>query len=148
MDVDWSWQQFSELSAIETYEILALRQNVFVLEQKCLYLDVDGLDIHAWHLCGRNHAGALVAYARLLPPRLKYSEPSIGRVLVGKTARGLGLGRQLMSLCLEKCSADYSGQGVRISAQVYLERFYQSFGFKQVGDLYDDGGIPHVEMVL
>ncbi len=148
MNVSWIWQQFDQLSARGVYEILALRQNVFVLEQKCLYLDVDGLDIQAQHLLGRDDGGALVAYARLLPPHVKYTEPSIGRVLVDKAARGFGLGRRIVDLCLEKCAADYSDQGVRISAQVYLQDFYHSFGFERVGDLYDDGGIAHVEMVL
>ena len=127
--------------------MLAVRQQVFMVEQACLYLDADGLDIQAWHLLGAASDGALIAYARLLPPHTRYSEPSIGRVLVAKSARGRGLGRMLLTRCLEQCEIEYGNQTVRVSAQVYLSAFYESFGFKIVGEPYDDGGIAHVGMV-
>ncbi len=128
--------------------MLAARQQVFMVEQACLYLDADGLDHQAWHLLGSHADGALIAYARVLPPHTRYPEPSIGRVLVAKTARGIGLGRTLLTLCLEKCKAEQGDQNVRVSAQVYLRAFYESFGFEVVGQPYDDGGIAHVGMVL
>ncbi len=128
--------------------MLAARQQVFMVEQACLYLDADGLDTQAWHLFGTDPDAALMAYARLLPPHTRYPEPSIGRVLVAKAARGIGLGRTLLTRCLEKCEAEYGDQTVRISAQVYLSAFYESFGFEVVGQPYDDGGIAHVKMVL
>ncbi|PZO12046.1 MAG: GNAT family N-acetyltransferase [Leptolyngbya foveolarum] len=145
--IDWYWRTFGELSNAQIYDILAVRQQVFVLEQKCLYLDVDGRDREALHLLGNNCANQIVAYARLLPPNTRYAEPSIGRVLVVESARGTGLGRELVQRCLEKCELPYGDYSVKISAQVYLREFYQSFGFEGVGEPYDDGGIPHVEMV-
>ena len=154
-NVDWFWRTFDELSNVQVYGILALRQQVFVLEQECLYLDVDGRDAEALHLFGcvgedsleEDRANNIVAYARLLPPNTRYAEPSIGRVLVVESARGGGLGKGLIVRCLEKCKKAYADYPVKVSAQVYLARFYQSFGFEVVGEPYDDGGIPHVGMV-
>ncbi len=148
LKIDWTWRCFDDISAAAVYEMLAVRQQVFVVEQACLYLDADGLDSQAWHLFGYDSSGRLVAYARLLPPQTRYEEPSIGRVLVGKAARGVGLGRELISRCLKKCETQYSQQSVRISAQVYLTAFYQSFGFESFGEPYDDGGIAHIGMLL
>ena len=148
MKINWTWRCFEDISAAAVYEMLAVRQQVFVVEQTCLYLDADGLDSQAWHLFGYDLSGRLVAYARLLPPQTRYAEPSIGRVLVGKAARGVGIGRELISRCLEKCETQYSHPSVRISAQVYLTAFYQSFGFESLGEPYDDGGIAHIGMLL
>ena len=148
LKIDWTWRCFDDISAAAVYEMLAVRQQVFVVEQACLYLDADGSDSQAWHLFGHDLSGRLVAYARLLPPQTRYEEPSIGRVLVGKAARGVGIGRELISRCLEKCEAQYSHPSVRISAQVYLTAFYQSFGFEPFGEPYDDGGIGHIGMLL
>lgn len=153
--LNWSWRRFDELSNAQFYDILALRQRVFILEQKCLYLDADGRDKEALHLFGcvcetslkENCSKEILAYARLLPPNTRYVEPSIGRVLVTESARGKGLGQRLIWLCLEKCEALYPDKCVRVSAQVYLKRFYRSFGFEVVGNVYDDDGIPHVDMV-
>ena len=107
----------------------------------------NGRDQAALHLFGSNDSDEIVAYARLLPPNTRYAEPSIGRVLVVESARGQGLGRELIQRCLEKCELLYFGHSVKVSAQVYLENFYQGFGFEIVGEPYDDGGIPHVGMV-
>ena len=148
MKISWIWQCFDDMSAAKVYGMLAVRQQVFVVEQACLYLDADGLDSLAWHVFGYDPSGRLAAYARLLPPETRYKEPSIGRVLVCKPARGVGIGRELISRCLEKCETQYSHPSVRISAQVYLTAFYQSFGFESVGEPYDDGGIAHVGMLL
>ena len=145
--MDWCWREFDELSNEQVYDILAVRQQVFVLEQKCLYLDVDGRDRQALHLFGSNGSNQIVAYARLLPPNTRYVEPSIGRVLVVEAGRGQGWGRELIARCLEKCKTAYANYPIKVSAQVYLTRFYQSFGFEVAGDPYDDGGIPHVGMV-
>ena len=147
MKLQWCWREFSELSNGQVYDILAVRQQVFVLEQKCLYLDVDGRDKEALHLFGSNDADEIVAYARLLPPNTRYVEPSIGRVLVVESARDEGLGRELIARCLEKCKQAYADHPVKVSAQVYLTQFYQGFGFEVVGEPYDDGGISHVGMI-
>ena len=130
------------------HEILAVRQSVFVLEQHCFYQDADEFDLLSWHLIGRDERGVIAAYARLCFPNTKYQEPAIGRVLVVKSARGKGLGKQLIQRCLRKCEAAYPSQGIRISAQQYLQPFYEDFGFQAVGSPYDDAGVAHIAMIL
>ncbi|MEM9088933.1 MAG: GNAT family N-acetyltransferase [Cyanobacteria bacterium P01_F01_bin.53] len=147
MNSYWTWHQFSDLANEQVYEMLAMRQQVFVVEQRCPYQDFDSLDQDAWHLLGRSEPDKIAAYARLLAPDTRYPEPSIGRVLVCQLARGRGLGRQLIGHCLEKSAELYPANPVRISAQVYLERFYREFGFEPVGEPYDDDGMPHRTMV-
>ena len=129
------------------HEILSVRARVFVLEQHCFYLDADEYDVSADHLIGRNDSGEVIAYLRLCKPHSKYAEPSIGRVLVVKPARGRGFGKQLMQRCIEKCEAQYLEQTIRLSAQHHTQAFYQSFGFQAVGSPYNDAGILHIDMV-
>lgn len=148
MEINWAWQKFEALSGLEVYEILAIRQQVFAVEQQCAYLDADGIDIQSWHLCGRNSTQMLVAYARLMPPGVKYPELSIGRVLVLSAERGSGLGHQLVAQCLNKCRAEYYKQDIRISAQAHLEKFYASAGFERTGEPYNEDGIKHIAMRL
>jgi ElaA protein len=140
-------KSFSELSVAELYEILALRQRVFVLEQTCLYNDLDGLDDRCDHLWTRGGDGALAAYLRILPPGLSYPEPSLGRVLVAATARGTGAGRELMREGLARARARYGDVPIRIGAQAYLEKFYGDLGFRRASEDYVEDGIPHLEMV-
>jgi len=130
------------------HEMLSLRSEVFVVEQQSLYLDPDEFDKDSWHLFGRSDSGLLMAYSRISVPGSKYSQASLGRILVEKQSRGSGFGRQMIELSLAKCHYHYQGKGVRISAQTYLISFYQSFKFVVVGKPYDDGGVEHVEMVL
>ena len=129
----WSWTRFEDLGVQALYDILALRCRVFVLEQGA-FLDPDGADPHSWHLQGRDEAGALQAYLRGVDPGIKYAEPSIGRVLTSPETRGTGLGRALMLEGLARCTAQWPGQGVRISAQARLRAFYAGLGFEAVGD--------------
>ncbi len=141
MDLTWHLRTFAELSSDELYAILALRQRVFVVEQKCLYLDADGHDRvsrHLWAVRG----DAIAAYLRIVPAGVKFSEVSIGRVLTAPEARGGGLGRELMKRGIEACGA----VPITISAQAYLETFYTELGFVRVSDVYDDDGIPHIDM--
>ncbi|MFZ4652081.1 MAG: GNAT family N-acetyltransferase [Rubrivivax sp.] len=142
----WRWQRFTELGVDGLYEVLALRCRVFILEQGP-YLDPDGLDQVSWHLQGRDAAGALQAYLRVVDPGRKYTEPSIGRVITAPEVRGTGLGRVLMREGLQRCDAAWPGRGVRISAQAHLQRFYGSLGFEAVGAPYLEDGIPHLEMI-
>ena len=142
----WSWTRFEDLGVHALYDILALRCRVFVLEQGA-YLDPDGVDPHSWHLLGRDEAGVLQAYLRVVDPGIKYAEPSIGRVITAPEVRGTGLGRALMREGLARCAAQWPGQGVRISAQARLRRFYAGLGFEAVGDEYLEDDIPHVEML-
>jgi ElaA protein len=143
----WQCCRFTELSLSALQHIYAARQAVFVVEQKCFYLDVDGLDEQAWHLAAWSplHAQPL-AYARLFPPGVKYAEASIGRVLTLDAVRGRGWGRLLVERAVAQCDTLFGGSALRISAQAHLERFYGGFGFHAVGKAYMEDGIPHIEM--
>jgi ElaA protein len=142
----WHWKPFDALTARELYAILALRGEVFVVEQRCAYLDPDGHDPAAWHLWTDDSAGRVLACARVFPPGVKYPEASIGRVVTAASVRGTGLGRALMAQALEKLFHACGDVPVHLSAQAHLERFYASFGFERVGEPYDEDGIPHVGM--
>jgi ElaA protein len=145
MNVAFSAKPFDALTAPELYDVLALRQRVFVVEQACAYLDCDGKDRQAVHLLGRAPDGALVAYARLLPPGVSFAEASIGRVVTDRAVRRAGLGRALMNEAIARASGLFGGP-LRIGAQRYLERFYAELGFVVEGEPYVEDGIPHVEM--
>jgi ElaA protein len=143
----WVLRTYADLSRDELYAILALRQNVFVVEQHCAFLDADGLDPHAWHLLGKGTDDALAAYLRIISPGRRFAEPSIGRVAVAATYRGRGLGKELMREGVRHCRDLFPGTSIRISAQQYLERFYTELGFILEGRPFDEDGIPHVYMV-
>ena len=147
--IRYSCIRFDDLSPCELYEILALRQEVFIVEQNCPYLDADGRDQPAWHLMARNEAGQLVAYTRLLPEGVSYpGYVSIGRVVSSPAARGTGAGRQTMQKSIEMCRHLFGNQAIKIGAQSYLLRFYESLGFGSTGEEYLEDGIPHTKMVL
>ncbi len=143
----WTWSRFEDLGMRPLYEILALRCRVFILEQGP-YQDPDGLDLYAWHLQGRDEAGVLQAYLRVVDPGRKYDEPSIGRVITSPEVRGSGAGRGLVREGVARCAQAWPGRAIRISAQAHLRRFYGEAGFEPVGDEYLEDGIPHVEMLL
>jgi len=148
--IEWQWRSFAELSNTELYEVLAQRQLVFILEQQCIFNDFDGLDQQAHHLLGWRVAGGkrqLAAYLRCLAPGAKYTEMSLGRVLTTSAARGTGAGRELIARGIEHACRQHPGHRIRIGAQAYLERFYQSFGFETVSAPYDEDGIMHVDML-
>ncbi|GEN25223.1 acetyltransferase [Halomonas cupida] len=147
----WQWKRFEELSLDELYEILRVRQEVFTVEQNCVYQDVDGLDRVAWHLL-LQHEGSggctdIQGYLRIVYPGHKYSEPSIGRVMTTGAARGRGVGRLLMEKALAFLASEAPGLPIRISAQQYLETFYAEFGFETVSEPYAEDGIAHIEML-
>jgi ElaA protein len=144
--VNWLWLRFADLGVDNLYDALALRCRVFILEQGP-YLDPDGLDRVSWHLLGRDAAGTLQAYLRVVDPGVKYTEPSIGRVITAPEVRGTGVGRVLFAEGVRRCEAAFPGQGIRISAQAHLEQLYGSFGFVRVGEPYLEDNIPHLEML-
>lgn len=149
--ITWQWSSFDGLTVKQLYAMLALRQEVFVLEQNCLYPDIDGLDPDAWHLLGWRNAGdelELVAHLRCLAPGAKYTEMSIGRVVTSPAARGTGLGRELVAQGLEFARMLHPGHAIRIGAQAHLEAFYAGFGFVTVSEPYDEDGILHIDMLL
>lgn len=148
MSARFSWQfaPFSELSANALHRILALRADVFVVEQNCAYADPDTKDRVAHHLWAEDEQGEVVAVARVVPPGTSYDEPSIGRVATASSVRGTGLGRELMHRGIHYAQQLFPGDDVVISAQHYLLRFYTEFGFQPEGDVYDEDGIPHIQM--
>ncbi len=138
----WHEKGFSELTVSELYAITQLRERVFVVEQNCVYLDADGLDPVCRHLWAER-GGALRAYLRIVPAGTKWAECSIGRVITAPEARGTGLGRELMARGIAAC-----GNGaIRIGAQAHLEKWYGELGFTRASDVYDEDGIPHIEML-
>ena len=146
----FQWCTFHELTLDQLYEILRARQEVFTVEQDCAYQDADGKDHLSWHLtCWDSNAESpsLLGYLRVVYPGIKYPEPSIGRVLTREAARGTGLGRELMQHAIRHTHRELPQAAIRISAQLYLQRFYQALGFEQVSTPYDEDGIPHIEML-
>lgn len=148
-DVEWRWRSFHALSVDELQFIYMARQQVFALEQQCVYLDADGYDSQSEHLAAWSNAVRVpLAYARLVAPGVKYDEPSIGRVITTSTGRGRGLGQELVRRAIQRSREIYPGQGIRISAQSYLESFYGAAGFRVCGPRYLEDGIDHTEMLL
>lgn len=148
MSIEFKIYRFDELSPSLLYDILQLRQQVFIIEQNCFYLDADGKDAQSWHLCAFEK-GNLVGYARVLPPGLSYkTDASIGRVVLVPTHRGTGLGRKLMLKSMAICQEQYPNAAIALSSQCYAESFYGSLGFNPVGDPYEDAGIMHIKMRL
>ena len=145
--IHWTYKNYTDLTTDELYQILSLRSKVFVVEQNCVYQDLDNKDQESWHLLGYIN-DTLVAYVRLLPPGLSYAEASIGRVITHPDYRQKGYGIALMQLAIEKANIQFSTQKLKISAQCYLIKFYESFGFKILGVEYLEDGIPHIEMIL
>lgn len=140
---------FNELSTYALYEILALRQEVFVVEQNCPYQDCDGKDLLSWHLMGRDESGKLVCYTRLLPKGISYDNyVSIGRVVSSPSVRGSGAGKILMDESIRMCRKLFGTQAIKIGAQTYLLRFYEGFGFRSTLEEYLEDGIPHTKMIL
>ncbi|HLX22408.1 MAG TPA: GNAT family N-acetyltransferase [Usitatibacter sp.] len=144
----WHFAKFDDLSPRDIHDLYQARVAVFVLEQKCPFQDVDGADPQCWHLVGRaSRDGEVLAYCRLVPPGVKYPEPSIGRVLTTEKARRTGAGRELMDQALFHCEKLWPGKALKIGAQQYLERFYGGYGFKRSSEPYDEDGIMHIEMI-
>lgn len=146
--INWVYKSFFELTNLELYAILQLRNDVFVLEQACLYQDADGKDKNCYHLSAIDEEKNLIAYCRILPPGLSYTEASIGRVLTAGTQRKMGMGKELMERAIETTMLQFKCNAIRISAQEYLLAFYQNLGFKPVGNSYLEDNIPHIEMLF
>ncbi len=146
MQLQWVLKKFEELSPYELYNILRLRSEVFVVEQQCVFLDMDNKDQYCHHLMGI-HDNELVAYVRLVPPGLAYEEMSIGRVVSSPKYRGTGAGRELMIKAIAVATELFGKQPIRIGAQLYLKKFYSSLGFEPQGDIYIEDEIPHIIML-
>ena len=143
----WKLKAFNELTPYELYAILRLRSEVFIVEQNCPYLDEDNKDQKGYHLMGWKD-DLLAAYTRLLPAGVSYPNmASIGRVVTSPAARGLGIGRELMEVSINKLYELFGHKPIKIGAQLYLQKFYESLGFVQTDEGYLEDGIPHIEMV-
>lgn len=144
--IEWSLKKFEELSALELYEILRLRSEVFVVEQNCVFLDMDDKDQFSLHLQGRID-GKLAAVVRILPPGLAYAEPSIGRVVSSPLFRRKGVGIELMNTAIQETISLHGNIPIKIGSQLYLKKFYESFGFLQCSETYLEDDIPHIKMI-
>lgn len=148
MKLNWIVKKFEALTPYELYNIMWLRNEVFVVEQNCVYQDADYKDQKGWHLMGVDEEGKLMAYVRLLPVGVSYKkEPSIGRVVTNPAARGTGVGRELMQIAIQQCEELFGKTDIKIGAQYYLYKFYSSLGFEQASDIYLEDGIEHIEMI-
>ena len=146
--MNWICKYFEELSLRELYEIGRLRQEVFVLEQNCPYVDFDGKDLYCYHLMGFDENNRLVAYSRIVPKGVSYEDYiSIGRVVTSGLVRKSGLGRILMLESISVCEKLFGKSDIKISAQTYLLKFYESLGFVSTGKEYLEDDIPHTEMI-
>lgn len=141
------FKHFSELSTDELYDILQLRAEIFVVEQDCVYNDIDGLDKNAVHQFLKKD-DEIVAYSRLLKPGTRFPHYSIGRVIVAQSERGTGLGIQMMEEAKQFILNNWQAEKIKISAQKYLRNFYEDLGFKIVTDEYLEDGIPHFGMIF
>jgi len=139
-------KKFKELKGEETYKILKIRNEIFIVEQLCAYLDCDGKDIEAYHLFLKDNK-EIVAYLRILKKGVSYDEISIGRVLVHKNYRRKGIAKEMMKKAINFIEDSLNEREIRIEAQVYLIHFYKSFGFEEVSNMYLEDDIPHIEML-
>jgi ElaA protein len=146
MQIQWLLKKFEELTPYQLYALLQLRSEVFVVEQNCVFLDADDKDQNAYHLMGFDTT-KLVAYTRLVPPQEIYEQVSIGRVVTSSCIRGSGAGKELMNQSIEAVYKLFGVQPIKIGAQLYLKKFYESLGFRQVSAVYLEDGIEHIHMI-
>lgn len=146
MIMEWRYKQFVQLTPFEVYELLQLRAEVFVVEQNCVFLEPDGIDNRCLHLLGYNN-NKLLAYTRIVPPGLAYNQASIGRVVTSPSVRNIGAGKKLMQRSIDMLYSSFGKVTIKIAAQFYLKKFYESFGFYQVSEVYLDDGIEHIHML-
>ena len=147
MQLNWTLKKFDGLTTIELYALLQLRNEVFVVEQNCAYQDADDKDQKSFHLMGWD-GDTLAAYTRIIPAGISYAEASIGRVVTSPRYRGAGAGKTLMQLSISNTFGLFNCNAIKIGAQLYLRKFYESLGFVQSSDEYLEDNIPHIEMLL
>ena len=144
--MNWQIKNFNELTTDELYKILEVRNEVFIVEQKCAYQDCDNKDKNAYHLFSTEN-GNIVSYLRILEKGISYKEISIGRVLVANNYRGKSLAKEGMTRAIKFIENHLKETAIRISAQAYLINFYKNLGFKEVSEVYLEDDIPHIEML-
>jgi len=144
--IGWRLKKFDELTPQELYSILQLRNEVFVVEQNCVFQDADNKDQFSYHLMGWD-GEKLIAYSRIIPPGIVYEFPSIGRVVTSPLSRRNGSGKILMNESIKAIQKLFGEAAIELGAQLYLKKFYESFGFIQSGEIYLEDGIQHIEMI-
>lgn len=142
----WQLKKFEQLELEELYQILKNRVDIFVVEQDCAYPEIDGIDPKCYHLFKKDQA-EIVAYARLVPKGVLYDQPAIGRIIVNRTYRKHGYGRELIDQAIKVITEDWAESEIKLQGQTYLREFYQSFGFQEISETYLEDGIPHVDMI-
>ena len=142
----WKLKTFEHLTPFELYAVLRLRSEVFVVEQNCAFLDMDNIDLSCYHLMGWNENN-LVAYTRLMDKHVKYDMMSIGRVVTSPAYRGQGFGMELMKQSIDRLYDLFGKNPIKIGGQLYLRRFYESFGFEKSSEIYLEDNIEHIEMI-
>jgi ElaA protein len=147
MNIEWRCRFFNDLTPSELYDIIQLRNDVFVVEQQCVFQDADGVDKRCYHLTGYD-GNTLVAYTRIIAPGITFAEASIGRVANAGAYRGLGIGKELMQRSIKHCIQLFGAVPIMIGAQLYLKKFYEMLGFNAVGEVYLEDNIPHIHMNL
>jgi len=147
MPIHWKIKTFEELSTPELYQILRLRSEVFVVEQNCVYQDIDNKDQKAWHLFGE-FEGEIIAYSRLFQPGDYFEFSSIGRVIVAEKHRDKNYGHELINLSILAIKNQFNEDSITISAQLYLKKFYETHGFIATSETYLEDDIPHIEMKI
>lgn len=145
MSIEWKIKRFEALSVQELYQLLKLRSEVFVVEQNCVYLDIDDKDQKAIHLFGEIE-GRIIAYVRIFKPNDYFENASIGRVVTHPDFRALKIGHELMQQAVNAIEEYFGEKQITISAQLYLKKFYESHGFTQTSEMYLEDDIPHIEM--
>ncbi len=147
--IQWEIKKFNQLTAAGLYELLRLRVDVFVVEQNCPYPELDGKDTHArtFHVAARMADRKLAAYLRVLAPGISYPGVSFGRVVTARAFRGRGLSHGLIEKAVELSRVNWPRVPIQIGAQEYLRAFYLSHGFEAVSEIYDEDGIPHIDMI-
>jgi len=146
MELKWKIKPFEALTPNELYDLLRLRSEIFVVEQNCVYLDLDGKDKKALHLMGE-FEGKIVAYSRLFDAGISFDNASIGRVTVDQNYRDRKWGHELMREAIAAIKSNFGKEKITIGAQLYLKKFYESHGFVQTSEMYLEDDIPHIEMV-
>lgn len=145
-NIKWIFKKFDELTSSELYAIMQLRNEVFVVEQNCVYQDADNKDALSFHLMGWGEKN-LYAYTRIIPSGIAFTEASIGRVVTSPSIRRTGIGVELMRVSISKTKELFGNVPIRIGAQLYLQKFYTSLGFEKDSDTYLEDNIPHIEMI-
>lgn len=146
MELKWKIKPFEALTVNELYDLLKLRSEIFVVEQNCVYLDLDGKDKKALHLLGE-FEGKIVAYSRLFDAGISFDNASIGRVVVDANYRDKKWGHELMTNAIAGIKSNFDKDKITIGAQLYLQKFYESHGFVQTSEMYLEDDIPHIEMI-